>query len=378
MGLKICDVSRQALQKRVLKSTAWLRHLLALLLQASLSVPRPPAAASGEQEPGPIRRLLIRDASTISRPGSPGTEWRLHLTWEPFTLQLVQVTLTDARSGEGPEDAGLQAGDLLLADRAYGIWRTIQVALDALAFFIIRLTWSNLPLLTPEGHPFNLVAWLRRWPATQNQAEISVIAADDPQRRPFRLVVGRLPSDKAEKARQDVRRQARKHKRPVHPNTLLAAGFCILLINLPATLWPTQTVLAFYRIRWQIEWCFRRWKSVCQLDRLPPYPTAIAEPVLLAKLILILLMQRHLGALPWSEWWAKAETAPVVTPAVKMIYDHLCEIIRPSAVILQLLENPASFLRHLRSSQSFRYRRRALLSWGIAAISPIVSVFRFI
>jgi hypothetical protein len=104
------------------------------------------------------------------------------------------------------------------------------------------------------------------------------------------------------------------------------------------------------------EWCFRRWKSVCHLDDLPAYPAPIAEAVLLAKLIIILLMQQRLGTLPWSDWWTENGSAPVVSPIVKMVYDHLCEIIRPSAVILQLLENPAPFWRHLRSSR----RRRPL------------------
>jgi hypothetical protein len=298
--------------------------------------------------------VILRDASVISRPGSPGTEWRLHLSWCPFSLQPAQVSLTDEHTGEGLEDAGLQAGDLVVADRAHGIWRTIQVALDALAYFIIRLTWSNLPLLTPNGQPFDLVAWLRALPDSQNQAEITVMAADDPEKRPLRLVAGRLPPDKAKAAREEVERQARKDKRGVNPNTLLAAGFCILLTNLPAVAWSVLLVLAFYRVRWQIEWCFRRWKSLCHLDELPAYPAKIAEPVLLAKLIIILLMQQRLGVLPWSEWWTAEEPAPAVSPVVKMAYTHLCEVIRPSVVILQLLEDPTPFLRHLRSSRRKR------------------------
>ncbi len=145
LGLQICDISRQALERQVLKSSAWLRHLLGVLLPTLVKVP-----AAGQ---GGIQRVLVRDASVIARPGSPGTEWRLHVSWHPFHLQPAHVSLTDAHTGEGLEDIHLQAGDLVLADRAYGLWRTIQIALDALASFIIRLTWSNLPLVTPTGQP---------------------------------------------------------------------------------------------------------------------------------------------------------------------------------------------------------------------------------
>jgi len=278
----------------------------------------------------------------------------VHLSWHPFGLQAAHVTLTDAHTGEGLEDAGLQAGDLVVADRAHGIWRTIRVALEAAALFIIRLTWSNLPLLTLDGQPFALIAWLRLVSENTERTEVAVVAAGDPQMRVLRLVVGRLPPDKAREAREKVRRQARKEKRAVNPNTLLTAGFCLLLTNLPITTWPSVLVLSFYRVRWQVEWCFRRWKSLCRLDKLPSYPSKIAEPVLLAKLIIILLMQQRLGMLPWRDWWAAGEPPIVVSPLVQMTYDHLCQVIRPSAVALQLLEDPTPFLRHLRSSRRNR------------------------
>lgn len=346
LGLGLCDISRQAIEKRIHKSTAWLRYLLTVLLRTVVEAPTKTA--------GVVRRLILRDASVISRPGSPGTEWRLHLSWSPFTLQPAQVTVTDKKTGEGLEDAGLQAGDLVIADRAHGIWRTISVVLEALAYFIIRLTWSNLPLQKPAGTPFDLIAWLQQLPEKQDYAEVTVIIRDDPKQRPLRLAVGRLPPDKAEEAQDKVRRQAHKNKRTPKSETLLAAGFCILLTNLPTATWPILQVLAFYRIRWQIEWCFRRWKSLCQLKQLPAYPAIIAEPVLLAKLIIILLMQQRLGYLPWRDWWTAAEPAPVISPIVQMTYLRVCEIIRPIAVIDHFLIEPKPFLRHLRSSRRKR------------------------
>ncbi len=257
--------------------------------------------------------------------------------------------LTDAQAGEGLDKVQLQAGDLVIADRNYGLWRHIVVVLEALAYFIIRLTWSNWPLLTLDGQPFDLIAWLQSLPERETSAEITVVARDDPQRRPLRLIAGRLPPQKAEEARQRVRRQARDEKREPHPSTLLATGFCILLTNLPAQSCPTLVILALYRIRWQVEWCFRRWKSLCHLDQLPAYPAAIAEVVLLAKLIIIFLMQQRLGPLPWNEWWAAEEPAPVVSSLVQLAYAYTGEIIRPVSALLKLLENPTPFMRYLRS-----------------------------
>jgi hypothetical protein len=347
VGLQLCDISRQAIEKRVLNSTAWLRHLVAVLLGTVVPIPT--------HVWDMIKRILLRDGSTISRRGSPGTEWRLHLSLQPFALQPAGLTMTDAHTGEGLTDAGIQAGDLVLADRAYGIWREIRVVLDALAYLVIRLTWSNLPLRTLAGQPFDLPSWLRTIPKNQQMAEVMVSAADDPQRRPLRLVAGRVPAEKAKETRDAVYRRAHKKKRSPHPNTLLVAGFVVLLTNLPAHAWPTQTILAWYRVRWQVEWCFRRWKSLCCLDQLPAYPAPIAESVLLAKIIIILLMQQRLGTLPWTDWWMDShEPVPVVSTVVQLAYARVCDLIRPTDVVDVLLQNPGPLLRHLRSSRRKR------------------------
>lgn len=344
-SLGVCTISRQALERRILASTTWLRHLLARQLTALLSVPQGLA--------GLIQRLILMDASVVARPGSPGTEWRLHLSWQPFQQQPAGVLLSDAHEGEGMDKFPWQAGDLVIADRGYGFWRTLAVLLEAAAYFLIRLTWSNLPLQSANGEPFDLCAWLRAWTGGTTWAELTVVAQDDPQRRPLRLIAAPLPADKAQEAQERVRRQAREAKHPPHPHTLLAAGFCILITNLPSPYSPAL-ILNLYRLRWQVEWCFRRWKSLCQLDQLPPYPAAIAEPVLVAKLLLILLVQHRLHGLPWEEWWAAAEPAPVVSSLVQLTYAYVCHLIRPVQGLIPFLNDPARFLRYLRSSRRKR------------------------
>ncbi|MEM7539875.1 MAG: hypothetical protein AAF639_47405, partial [Chloroflexota bacterium] len=93
------------------------------------------------------------------------------------------------------------------------------------------------------------------------------------------------------------------------------------------------------------------WKSICRLDVLPSYPAPIAKPVLLAKLILIFLMQESLSTGPWSQWWQDADQAPIVSSLVEMAILHLHEIVRPTYVFRLVLDDPERFRRHLFSSK---------------------------
>lgn len=46
------------------------------------------------------RRLRIVDGSSIPGPGSKGTDFRLHATYEPALARFTHLELTDAHRGE--------------------------------------------------------------------------------------------------------------------------------------------------------------------------------------------------------------------------------------------------------------------------------------
>jgi hypothetical protein len=110
---------------------------------------------------------------------------------------------------------------------------------------------------------------------------------------PCAFFAGRLPKEAADRARARVRKATRRKGRTPDKRTLLAAGFCLLVTSLPAEQWPAEELLALYRVRWQVEWCIRLWKNLCELKRLPAYQAPIAAEVLKAKLVLILLLQQR-------------------------------------------------------------------------------------
>jgi hypothetical protein len=69
---------------------------------------------------------------------------------------------------------------------------------------------------------------------------------------------------------------------------------------LPPETFPTTDVLALYRLRWQIELCFKRFKSLAGLDQLPAKSEDLARAWIYAKLITVLLAERLAGTVPDS------------------------------------------------------------------------------
>lgn len=78
----------------------------------------------------------------------------------------------------------------------------------------------------------------------------------------------RLPLALAAKARRRVQVQAKKKGRQVQQRTLDLAEWVLVLTTLPPAVLPTATVLALYRVRWQVELVIKRLKTILHLDHL--------------------------------------------------------------------------------------------------------------
>jgi len=55
---------------------------------------------------------------------------------------------------------------------------------------------------------------------------------------------------------------------------------------------PTETILEWYRVRWQIELTFKRLKSLAQLGHLPKYDAQGSRAWLYGKLFVALLTEK--------------------------------------------------------------------------------------
>ena len=278
----IADVSGPALYRRLGNAADWLEFIARKLVEETR--PQISGAWAGW-------RLRVIDASTICQPGAEGTTWRLHLSYD-LSGGVDDFELTDNKGAERLTRFTWQPGDLGLGDRGYARPGDFAPVLDSGAHLVVRTGWNSLRLLTPQGQPFDLIAILAELKGDAASHRV-LLDTHDPARPslPLRLIIGRLPPDKAEIARKKVMARAIKDGKKVDPRSLQAAGYVMLLTSLPDE-HAAKAILELYRLRWQIELLFKRFKSLVRLGDLPAKQRNLARSWIFGKLILALLVEK--------------------------------------------------------------------------------------
>jgi hypothetical protein len=276
------SLCKSGVRKRLSHCQEWMGWLIVTVLVAGkVSLPKHPGI-----------RLRLFDASSISQPGSQKADWRLHLGFDLSAGRMTDIQLTDGHQGESLTRWQFQPNEICLADRYSGIPRSLGVLLGAAAGFVIRIGWQNLPLQDRQGQPFSLSQWLvvqSNDPAA-SPAQVAVWVRTPQGRFPVRVIARAIPPEKAQKIRQKLQTEAKRKKTRQDERTLLAAGFVMVVSNLPELTWSANEILALYRFRWQIELVFKRLKSLLTFDHLRATDPQLAQVYLLTKLLVALLL----------------------------------------------------------------------------------------
>jgi hypothetical protein len=309
-------LSDVAVMKRLQNSKAWMGKLVATIMQKR--------ASALKNLPGV--RLRVVDATTVSIPGSKGLDWRVHLSFDLGNFCLDGVEITDKYGGESLARFEAQSNEILVADGAYPFLSGMIPALNAGAGLIVRINWRNVPVVGPEGQRFEIIPWLK----TITGLSEKLIWMKSPQGWfQFRLIASPLPPDKAEEARRRAHLRHQRKKQALTENTLFAAGFVLLLTNLPAETWSGHLVITLYRMRWQIELCIKRLKSILNFDHLRAKDPQVAQTYLLAKLLIAFMVEEltNQTSLLYPIWFDDIQRPVSFYRMTTLFYGALCQSI---------------------------------------------------
>lgn len=281
----IADISNPAVKYRLDRASSFQEAVAGRILQSQ---------AGGAAPLWPGRTIRISDGSSISEPGSTGTDWRVHGVFDLGSGGFSHLELTDKKGAESIDRGAPVAGEIRIGDRNFAQARALQTFMKAAggnADVIVRLRWKAFRLFTPDDKPFDLIAHLGDLPDSEGPHEVMVqahVGRSEP-RLALRLIVLRKSLEAAEATRAKLRRQASRKQKQLDDRSLLAAGFMMLATSLPAALYPAEQVLIAYRLRWQIELAFKRLKSLLNMDKLPTWTEPGSRSWLLAHIIFALL-----------------------------------------------------------------------------------------
>jgi Transposase DDE domain len=290
----IVSMSDPSLLDRLCKAGPWLGDIVAALIAEQAKVPA--GRWSGY-------RLRALDGTSICQPGADRTTWRLHVGYDLATGQVDQLELTDGKGAENLQRLTYRPGDIVLGDRYYARPRDLRPVIDAGADFIVRTGWNSLRMLQANGEPFDLFATLTA--QIEQESEVQVRIHEGMTQTPsepllLRLVIRRKDRQQAEAEQKRLLKDAKKRGKQPDPRSLEAAKYILLLTSLPADAFPPADILALYRLRWQIELAFKRFKSLAGLDMLPAKKPELARAWIYARLIVAIIAEQIAGQVPDS------------------------------------------------------------------------------
>lgn len=279
------DVSHVVLSKRLIRAEAYLHELVARMVGPAL------VDASAETWGG--YDVCVVDATIGCRPGSLCGDVRMHTLLRVAEMRYVSVDVTSLREGETLLRYELQPGMLVIGDRGYcqagGIARSVEKGADVL----IRLNRGSIILEDAAGEDFDVLPWLRALQGHRADDADVVIRWTDASKQKHvvhaRVCAVRLPAREAEEARVRLRKE---HGAGVSDDALEAAGYVALITTAPRGRLSASRAIELYRLRWQIELLFKRWKSLLGFDRIPNYRTDAIRAWLYGKLVAALLLEK--------------------------------------------------------------------------------------
>ena len=126
-----------------------------------------------------------------------------------------------------------------------------------------------------------------------------------------RICIIRKTEEAIQIAQAKLRSEAQKKGRQLKPETLEYAKYVIVFTTFPEESFNDIDILEWYRIWWQVELIFKRFKSIAELGHLPKHSDDSSKAWLYGKLFVALLTEKLINyASSVSPWGYILEKQP--------------------------------------------------------------------
>lgn len=286
---KIANVSSVSIMNSLRNSEEWLKELCINLYQESSTTNILPKLSHNME-------MKMVDGTIVKEPGKTGSQWRIHysLSLPNFNCNHFSITGTQGKgSGESLDKYPVKRGDCFVADRGYSRYNDISYVVNNGADIIVRAHYRSLKFshFNNPDKKFDLFSELgglkepgqiKQWPVFLKDSVIK-----------GRLCAIKKSQDQIDKAIRRAKAKASKNcRKRVEKEALEYAKYIVVFTTVSDDIYNAEEILGWYRVRWQIELTFKRFKSLAGLGHLPKYDDKSSRAWLYSKLLISLLTEK--------------------------------------------------------------------------------------
>lgn len=204
------------------------------------------------------------DATNLPIEGKSSESIRIHTQYSLNSDCIVYDKISDNHSAESTEHFKIESECLYTADRAYGKSNQLVYMMEKDANFIVRFSPNHINFYE-DINCKNKINFQEKISNVDFICQ-SCYVKYKKQIFPVRIIGAKKPLEKQEESEQKVKKKAKKNQYEVSQKTIDYSKWLFLATTLDEV--PPNEIIAFYRLRWQIELFFKRSKSLLNFHKI--------------------------------------------------------------------------------------------------------------
>jgi hypothetical protein len=199
-----------------------------------------------------------------------------------------------------------QPHSLFVFDLGYFKLAAFATIVAARAYFLSRLNHQTTlqEVVGGRQQPLDLAHYLTH----EKRAVLEkAVVLGSHERVLARLIAVRMPETIVNERRRQVHAVAKQRGYTPSQAHLTLVAWNLFITNVPATIWPPQTVGIVYALRWQVELVFKSWKSGLHLATVTTTTQYSTLCYLYGRMLLILLTSALSSPLRATLWQQRRE-----------------------------------------------------------------------
>lgn len=252
-------------------------------------------------------KTIAIDASNITSKGAVKQNWRLHYAVNLFSMSTEQFKITPENTGESLKNFEIHENDLILADRAYATITGIEYCCETKANYILRIRNKAFKLYNESGEEVILSELLKNIGDTCVDFNLYYMNSKK-ELKPIRFCAMQKTEEEKEIEQKRIKRKESKKQIKISEETKFSHNYFFVVTSLDES-YSAEEILTLYRLRWQVEMVFKRFKSILNLGSMPTTTAASSEVWLNCKMLIALLIEKLMLSVDFSP--SESEQKPV-------------------------------------------------------------------